>query len=68
MSGRKSWRKQQRKSGRDDASVLHYNGPILQKKGNAYLVDYNITGSNKGTLSEPKFYSEKCFTQQSFLK
>lgn len=48
-------KKLQRESTRDANHNLHYDGKILREKGDAYMVDCNVTGSNQGTSADPKF-------------
>lgn len=57
-----------RESTRDEEGKLHYDGQMLRRKGDAYLVDCNITGSNEGTSSEPKFSLQNLFHTFIFPK
>ena len=34
---------------------MKYDGPVLREKGDTYLVDSNVTGSNNGTSDKPHF-------------
>ena len=43
-----------------------YDGPLVRKKGDAYLVDCNVTGSSKGTEDNPKFSLKHVFKSQVF--
>jgi hypothetical protein len=45
----------QREATRDSDGKISYNGPLVRKKGEAYMVDCNVTGSGTGTASEPKY-------------
>ena len=44
-----------RESSRDEDGNLKYDGDIVRMKGDAYLVDCNVTGSDEGTSDNPKF-------------
>jgi hypothetical protein len=39
----------------DKNGNCRYNGDIVRMKGDAYLIDCNVTGSNEGTSKNPKF-------------
>ena len=41
---------------------------IVQIKGDAYLVDKNVTGSDEGTSNDPKFSFMTLFCDQVFPK
>ena len=43
-----------------------YDGSLVRKKGDAYLVDCNVTGSSKGTEDNPKFSLKHVFKSQVF--
>ena len=43
-----------------------YDGSLVRKKGNAYLVDCNVTGSSKGTEDNPKFPLKEVFQRAVF--
>jgi hypothetical protein len=45
---------------------VKYNGETLREKGDAYLVDCNVTGSNTGTASDPKFALKDLFEETVF--
>ena len=47
--------RQVRESRRDEQGNLHYDGKVLREKGDVYMVDCNVTGSDSGTASQPKF-------------
>ena len=47
--------KDQRKSTRHNDGSLHYDGELIRRKGDIYFVDANVTGSNRGTSTKPKF-------------
>lgn len=55
VQGARIAKRVQRESTRDDNNQLKYNGRIIRNKGDAYLVDCNVTGSNEGTSDKPKF-------------
>jgi hypothetical protein len=48
-------KKQVRTSRRTETGQLRYDGPVKRHKGDAYLVDANVTGSDAGTSDKPKF-------------
>ena len=35
--------------------AITYSGPIKRRKGDVYMVDVNVTGSDEGTSKNPKF-------------
>ena len=43
-----------------------YDGSLVRKKGDAYLVDCNVTGSSKGTEDNPKFPLKEVFQREVF--
>ena len=45
----------QKKARRTDDGKLVYDGEILRRKGDLYLVDCNVTGLSCGTDDDPKF-------------
>ena len=45
----------QRTSRRNEDEKLVYDGDVLRRKGDLYLVDCNVTGSSCGTADDPKF-------------
>ena len=47
--------KQQRKSTRHDDGSLHYDGEVTREKGDIYQVAGNVTGTNQGTSTNPKY-------------
>jgi Transposase len=56
----------QRAATRDGSGKVKYNGETLREKGDAYLVDCNVTGSNTGTASDPKFALKDLFEETVF--
>eukprot|EP00957_Ditylum_brightwellii_P141934 10813555-Ditylum_brightwellii.AAC.1 len=50
----------------DDGS-RRQTGPVIRKKGDAYLNDCNVTGSTYGTDSDPKFPFITLFKEVIFL-
>jgi hypothetical protein len=46
---------EQRKGARQPNGKMKFNGEILRRKGEPYLVDCCVTGSNEGTTEDPKF-------------
>jgi hypothetical protein len=57
-----------RESRRDESGNLRYDGDIIQIKGGAYLIDCNVTGSDEGTSTKPKFSLLALFRDQIFPK
>jgi hypothetical protein len=57
-----------RKSRHDENGNLRYDGDIIRMKGEAYLVDCNVTGSDEGTSTKPKFSLLALFQDQVFPK
>ena len=47
--------KDQRKATRHADGSLHYDGELIRRKGDVYFVDANVTGSNQGTSTNPKY-------------
>ena len=39
----------------DENGSRQYDGDIIRIRGDAYLVDCNVTGLDKGTYNDPKF-------------
>lgn len=60
--------KDQRKSTRDVNGDLHYDGPLIREKGDVYFVDANVTGSNCGTATKPKFALKELWKHHIFPK
>ena len=48
-------KKTTKQSTRGPDGKLKYNGPIVRRKGDCYLVDVAVMGSSNGTSEEPKF-------------
>jgi hypothetical protein len=44
------------------------NGPVVRMKGDKYLVDCAVTGSNPGTADDPKFPLIDVFREYVFPK
>ncbi|KAG7356428.1 hypothetical protein IV203_001114 [Nitzschia inconspicua] len=59
-------KKQVRQSRRDEHGNLRYDGEIKRKKGDCYMVDCVVTGSDKGTSENPKFSLKSLFEEQIF--
>jgi len=57
-----------RESRRDEEGRIRYDGNIVREKGDAYLIDCNVTGSNAGTSDKPKFSLKSLFEDQMFPK
>jgi hypothetical protein len=56
----------QRASRKDENGKTVYDGEIIRRKGDAYLVDCNVTGSCTGTASDPKFALKDLFQSTIF--
>jgi len=54
-------KRQQRASSKTAEGRTKYDGEILREKGDTYLVDCTVTGSNEGTSDEPKFLLKLIF-------
>jgi hypothetical protein len=50
----------------DENGRCSYDGSIVRIKGNAYLVDCNVTGSDEGTSNNPKLTLMALFCDQVF--
>jgi hypothetical protein len=48
-------KKLQRERVVDENGNYRYSGPVIRRKGDTYLVDCNVTGSDEGTSDKPKF-------------
>ena len=57
-----------RKSRRDENDNLKYDGEVLRRKGDVYLVDCNVTGSDEGTSDKPKFSLKRLLDDHMFPK
>ena len=53
-------------SGTNAAGARQYQGKVLRRKGDAYSVDTTVTGSNEGTLEDPKFALLRYFRECVF--
>ena len=61
-------KKRQRESRKDDEGRTCYNGPVIGEKGEAYMVDCNVTGSDEGTSDTPKYAIKRFFKDTVFPK
>jgi hypothetical protein len=59
--------KDQRASTRHADNSLHYDGELIRVKGSIYMKDSNVTGSNRGTSTKPK-YALKDLWEHKLLK
>ena len=66
VQGARVAKKRVRESSRDDEGNLHYDGPIRREKGDAYLIDCTVTGSDHGTSDKPKFALLELFRDHVF--
>ena len=57
-----------RESRRDENDDIKFDGKIVRIKGQPYLVDCNVTGSNEGDSDKPKFSLLSLFRDQIFPK
>ena len=57
-----------RESRRDENGNRRYDGDLIRMKGDAYLIDCNVTGSDEGTSNNPKFSLLALFRDQVFPK
>jgi Transposase len=57
-----------RESRLDENGNRRYDGDIIRMKGDAYLIDCNVTGSDDGTSNNPKFSLLALFRDQVFPK
>jgi hypothetical protein len=48
-------KKSQHVSSPDENSNIKYDGPIIRRKGDVYIVEANVTGSDCGTSNKLKF-------------
>lgn len=55
-----------RKSRRTEEGRIKRDGNIVRRKGDVYLVDCTVTGSNSGTSSDPKFSLKELFEEVVF--
>jgi hypothetical protein len=55
-----------RESRLDENGHRRYDGDIIRMKGDAYLIDCNVTGSDEGTSNNPKFSLLALFRDQIF--
>jgi hypothetical protein len=58
--------KEVREAVRQEDGKLKYNGPIVRRKGDAYLVDCCVTGSKVGTADDPKYPLQNLFRECIF--
>ena len=57
-----------RESRRDDDGNLKYDGPVKRNKGDCYIADCVVTGSDQGTSDNPKFSLKTLFEDEIFPK
>ena len=53
---------------RDGEGKIKYDGEIMRKKDNAYMVDCTVTGADAGTSDAQKFSLKSLFEEQIFPK
>ena len=61
-------KKRQQESRKDEEDRTRYDGRVIRKKGEAYMVDCNVTGSNEGTSDAPKYAIQRLFKDIVFPK
>jgi hypothetical protein len=64
--GHKIAKQMVREAVRQADGSIKYSGPVVRKKGDLYLVDCAVTGSNPGTLDNPKFPLKGLFENKVF--
>lgn len=55
-----------KKSRRTDEGRIVYDGPMVREKGEVYMVDCNVTGSDEGSSDVPKFALKSLFEEILF--
>ena len=55
-----------RQSHKTNNGKTHYDGPIVCNKGDAYLIDCNVTGLDEGTSDKPNFSLLALFRENVF--
>jgi hypothetical protein len=68
VQGARVAKKNVKKSRRDENGNIKYDGEIVRQKGDAYLIDCNVTGSDEGTSDKPKFSLMSLFREHIFPK
>jgi hypothetical protein len=66
VQGARVAKKQQRGSRKTDEGTIKYDGDIVRRKGDVYLVDTTVTGSDEGTSDKPKFSLKSLFEDVIF--
>ena len=51
----------------DGEGKIKYDGEIMRKKGNAYMVGCTVTGVDSGALDAPKLSLKYLFEEHTFL-
>ena len=57
-----------KESTRDKKGDLRYDGEVKRRKGDVYMCDTTVTGSDSGTSERPKFSLLACFMETIFPK
>ena len=65
-SVRQDGKKTIRQATKDENGKVRFNGPIVRKKGQPFMVDTTMTGSECGTSDNPKFSLLKFFMEVVF--
>ena len=66
--GERVAKKQLKESSHDENVSIHFDGEIIREKGNAYLIDCNVTGSDEGKADKTKFSLMSLFRDHIFPK
>ena len=61
VQGARIMKKNVRKSRRDGEGKIKYDGEIMRKKSDRYMVDFTVTGSYDVTSDAPKFSLKSLF-------
>ena len=68
VQGAQLAKKTVRKIRRDGEGKIKYNGEIMRKKGDAYMVNCTVKGADTGTSDAPKFSLKYMFEEHTFPK
>jgi hypothetical protein len=68
QAARVAKRRQREATREPDTGKLRYNGDVVREKGDCYLIDTTVTGSDEGTSESPKFSLKALFEQHLFVE
>ena len=68
MQGARVAKKQVKQRSHDENGSIHFDGEIIREKGDAYLIDCNVTGSDEETSDHSKFSLMSLFRDHVFPK